>query len=119
MVVTNEEIFELITAISQKDFTNLIQNNTYLPSLGYISDIEIVNKWLRKNINFFDQLSTLTHTQLDNLVNKYYKGLSTEEKEYAYKILNGIPFDGIPENIWEAMFPILVYMYVPLSAWSE
>ena len=102
----------MIASIEAKNVQEIVDKQTYIPTLGKVNNVPQVENWLSKRVGYLEQAKTMTQEQLDTFKDNYYNGLSVDEKLWADKILAGEDLTDIPEDVWEKDVLFIIYMFI-------
>jgi hypothetical protein len=103
-----------LQAIQDKNLQDIVDKQTYIPTLGKVNNVNQVQNWLQKRIDLLIDLrdGEYTEQQIQNWIDFQYSRLNNDYKPTAQSILNGEDVEFSSEDEWEACVVFILFRFL-------
>ena len=112
MVIYENKVDVLIAGIQAKDVQDIVDKQTYIPTLGHVNNVSQVSNWLNKRITYLENAKTMTEQQIIVFVDNVYDGLTVSQQAQVDQIMLGDPVFSQTEEDWEETVLFRIYYFI-------
>lgn len=103
----------LIAGIDAKDVQDIVDKQTYIPTLNKVNNVSQVTNWLNKRRDVLvDVRDKYTEAQVIAFMDNYYNNLTTEQQAQADLIMAGEEVENQSEQDWEDTVLFRIYYFI-------